>query len=65
MKQEEPPLPDWILDHGYNRYSIDVAAAKAAGVTLPIDLSKIPQFDKFWANPPIERGTIYFENYKP
>ena len=64
MKEEPPPLPSWIIDHGYNRYSIDVTAAIAAGETLPIDLSKIPQFDKFWTNPPSERGVIYFENYK-
>lgn len=61
----EKPLPPWIIDLGYNRYSIDIEAAQAAGEKLPIELGKIPQFAPFFTNPPTKRGSIYFEKYKP
>lgn len=54
------PLPRWIIDKGNNYYSIDFKVAIADGETLPIDLSKIPQFAKFFTDPPMEKGTIEF-----
>jgi len=62
---EEKPLPSWIIDHGNNHYTVDVEAAIAAGQTLPIPLYDIPQFDKFWTNPPTDRGKIDFKTNQP
>ena len=65
MTGENKPLPSWIADHGDNHYIVDIKAAVAAGETLPIKLYKIPQFDKFWTNPPTEKGQIDFINTQP
>jgi hypothetical protein len=65
MSNELPPLPHWITDHGENHYTVDLDEAVAAGETIPIELYKIPQFDKFWTNPPTERGQIDFKPQRP
>jgi hypothetical protein len=64
MTVEDKPLPNWITHHGEDWYTVDVKMAIEAGETLPIELSKIPQFDDFWANPPKKRGLIDFINYQ-
>jgi hypothetical protein len=64
MTVEKKPLPPWITDHGENYYTVDIEAAISAGETLPIELYKIPQFDKFWTTPPT-RGQIDFKNNQP
>jgi hypothetical protein len=57
----DPLLPSWITYRGYGYYTIDVQAAQAAGIDLPIDLSKIEQFKPFFTNPPTILGCIDFK----